>query len=146
MSWYRNRRSRKTGAFSSDIKYLHKPSVLSWAVSLQQHWNIDKSISQSINQSHQSINVISLLSVGSGGSSIIQTDIQERSQNLRHFYPGMGLKLGYSGFSRDQNNCDNLNTPNLSPMADDAITRGGVRGLGSLLYICNYTSGQWAMI
>ena len=27
-------------------------------------------------------------------------------------------------------------TPNLSPMADDAITRGGIRGLGSPLYIC----------
>ena len=34
------------------------------------------------------------------------TDINQRSQNLRHLYPGMGLKLGYSDFSRDQNNCD----------------------------------------
>ena len=34
------------------------------------------------------------------------TDIQERSQNLRHFYPGTGLKLGYLGFSRDQNICN----------------------------------------
>ena len=30
----------------------------------------------------------------------------------------------------------NLNTSNLSPMADYAITRGGIRGLGSPLYIC----------
>ena len=28
--------------------------------------------------------------------------IQERSPNLRHFYPGMGLKLGIFGFSRNQ--------------------------------------------
>ena len=34
------------------------------------------------------------------------TDIDRRSQNLGHLYPGMGLQLGYSGFSRDQNNCD----------------------------------------
>ena len=30
----------------------------------------------------------------------------------------------------------NPNTPNLSPMADDAITWGGILGLGSPLYIC----------
>ena len=30
------------------------------------------------------------------------TDIQGRSQNLRHFYPGMGLKLGVLGFSRNR--------------------------------------------
>ena len=30
----------------------------------------------------------------------------------------------------------NPETPNLSPMADDAITWGGMRGLGSPLYIC----------
>ena len=29
----------------------------------------------------------------------------------------------------------NLKTPKLSPMADDAITRGGIGGLGSLVYI-----------
>ena len=29
----------------------------------------------------------------------------------------------------------NQNTPNLSPMADDAITRGGILGLGSPFYI-----------
>ena len=34
------------------------------------------------------------------------TDIDWRSQNLRHLYPGMGLQLGYSGFSCNQNNCD----------------------------------------
>ena len=28
-------------------------------------------------------------------------------------------------------------TPNLSPMADDTITQGGIRGLGSPLYICD---------
>ena len=32
------------------------------------------------------------------------TDIQGRSQNLRHFYPGMGLKLGVFGFPQTQNN------------------------------------------
>ena len=32
----------------------------------------------------------------------------------------------------------NPNTPNLSPIADDAITRGGNRGLGSPLYICGW--------
>ena len=36
--------------------------------------------------------------------SHMPTDIQGRSQNLRHFYPGMGLKLGSSGFSRNQIN------------------------------------------
>ena len=30
------------------------------------------------------------------------TDIDWRSQNLRHLYPGMGLQLGYSGFPCDQ--------------------------------------------
>ena len=41
----------------------------------------------------------------SGLNSTVQsTDIDWRSQNLRHFYPSMGLRLGYSGFSRDQNN------------------------------------------
>ena len=29
---------------------------------------------------------------------ILLTDIQGRSQNLRHFYPDMGLKLGVFGF------------------------------------------------
>ena len=29
-------------------------------------------------------------------------DIHRRSQNLRHFYPGMGLKLGVFGFSCNQ--------------------------------------------
>ena len=105
------------------------------------------------------------------------TDIQGRSQNLCHFDPGMGLKLGYSGFSRNQNNpgssgayvtciycglrvkikhaskcgstskdrgricfwvCgqQNLKTPNMSPMADDTVTRGSILGLGSPLYTC----------
>ena len=36
------------------------------------------------------------------------TDIQRRSQNLRHFYPGMGLKLGVVGFWRNQNSYDSL--------------------------------------
>ena len=30
----------------------------------------------------------------------------------------------------------NPNTPNLSPMADEAITQEGIRGLSSPLYIC----------
>ena len=30
----------------------------------------------------------------------------------------------------------NLRTPKLSPMADDAITGGGIGGLASLVYIC----------
>ena len=34
------------------------------------------------------------------------TDIQRRSQNLRHFYSGMGLKLGYLGCSGNQNKLD----------------------------------------
>ena len=29
-----------------------------------------------------------------------------------------------------------LKTPNLSPIADDAATQDGIRGLGSLVYIC----------
>ena len=33
------------------------------------------------------------------------TGIQGRSHNLRHFYPGIWLKLGFSGFSHNQNNC-----------------------------------------
>ena len=32
----------------------------------------------------------------------------------------------------------NVNTPNSSPMADNAITQGGIRGLGSPLYICGH--------
>ena len=39
-----------------------------------------------------------------GYATDVTTDIQGRSQNLRHFYPGMGLKLGSLGFSRNQNN------------------------------------------
>ena len=35
----------------------------------------------------------------------------------------------------------NPNTPNLSTMADDAITRGSIPGLGSPLYICGL---QWS--
>ena len=38
--------------------------------------------------------------------SRVPTDIDRRSKNLRHFDPGMGLKLGVLGFSRDQNNRD----------------------------------------
>ena len=35
------------------------------------------------------------------------TDIDQRSQNMGHIYPGMGLQLGYSiCFSRDQYNHD----------------------------------------
>ena len=30
----------------------------------------------------------------------------------------------------------NPKTPNLNPMADDAITRGGIQGLGSPMYVC----------
>ena len=33
--------------------------------------------------------------------------------------------------------------PNLSQMADDAITRGGIRGLGSPSYICGYRPYMW---
>ena len=32
----------------------------------------------------------------------------------------------------------NPNNPNLCPVAVDAITRGGIRGLGSPLYICGW--------
>ena len=32
----------------------------------------------------------------------------------------------------------NLKTPNLSPMADDAATWGGIGGLGSPVYICGF--------
>ena len=35
--------------------------------------------------------------------SVWTTDLDQRSQNLRHFHPGMGLQLGYSGFSCNQN-------------------------------------------
>ena len=34
----------------------------------------------------------------------ISTDIHQRSQSLRHLYPGLGLKLVAFGFSRNQNN------------------------------------------
>ena len=38
----------------------------------------------------------------------------------------------------------NLKTPNLSPLADDAITRGSIQSLGSPLYICEtLTDGVW---
>ena len=37
-------------------------------------------------------------------SSVIPTVIDQRSQNLRHFYPGMGINLGSSGFCHNQNN------------------------------------------
>ena len=41
------------------------------------------------------------------GSAMVTmaTDKQGRSQNLRHFFPGMELKLGVVGCSRNQNNC-----------------------------------------
>ena len=38
------------------------------------------------------------------------------------------------------------NTPNLSSMADYAITRGGIGGLGSPLYICGKKTGQALVI
>ena len=40
----------------------------------------------------------------------------------------------------------NPNTPNLNPMAmaDDAITRGGIRGMGSPLYICVFHTVTWS--
>ena len=107
----------------------------------------------------------------------LPTDIQGRSQNLRHLYPDMGAKLGVFWFSHNQNNrsssgayvtciycglsmkknmCKMLHgawrfwiylfcmcgwqrdpsTSNLSPMADNAITQGGIQCLGSPLYIC----------
>ena len=34
-----------------------------------------------------------------------------------------------------------LKTPKLSPVADNAITWGGIRGLGSLMYICDAYTG-----
>ena len=40
--------------------------------------------------------------IGAKYSYLRTTDIQGRSQNLRHFYPGMGLKLGYLGFSQSK--------------------------------------------
>ena len=33
----------------------------------------------------------------------------------------------------------NLKTPTLSPLAEDAIIQGSIRGLGSPLYICAYS-------
>ena len=36
----------------------------------------------------------------------------------------------------------NPKTPNLSPMADDTITRGGIRGGGSPLYICDHHASE----
>ena len=36
----------------------------------------------------------------------------------------------------------NPKTPKLSPMAGDAITRGGIGGLGSLVYICGSISNR----
>ena len=37
----------------------------------------------------------------------------------------------------------NPNTPKLSPMADNTITRGGTGGLGSLVYICGFVPILW---
>ena len=48
----------------------------------------------------------------------LSTDIEERYQTLRHLDPWV--------------------TPKLSPMADDAITRGGIGSLVSLVYICGF--------
>ena len=43
-----------------------------------------------------------------------------------------------------------LQIPDLSPMAEEAISQGGIRGLWSLLYICNYyiitTQNFWCYI
>ena len=111
--------------------------------------------------------------------SISSTDIHRRSQNLRHFYPSMGLKLEVFRFFRNQNSrgssgayvtciywsqsvninthkrphdvrrswkhlhcegfffffffacvvCKNPKTPDLSPMADHAITWDDIWGL-----------------
>ena len=103
--------------------------------------------------------------------SVVATDIDWRSQNLRHLYPCMGFQLGYWGFPaikiivirqvrmyccltvkiNMRESCKacknrvcvlfafvsacvvskNLNTPNLSSMADDPITQGGIGGPGS---------------
>ena len=37
-------------------------------------------------------------------SCVYTTDIQGRSQNLHHFYPGMKAHWGYLGFSGNHNN------------------------------------------
>ena len=37
----------------------------------------------------------------------------------------------------------NPKTHNLSPMADEAISQGGIQGLGSLLYICACQKKKW---
>ena len=37
----------------------------------------------------------------------------------------------------------NLKTPKLSSMVDNAITRGGIGGLGSLMYICGARTGTY---
>ena len=105
---------------------------------------------------------------------VLSTDIDQISQNLRHFDSRMGSNWGHSGFSRNQNNRGSsrayitciycglsvkMNTRKTLHGAwrswmhllcvcfcvcgrqkpeypDDAITLGGIRVLGSPLYIC----------
>ena len=89
------------------------------------------------------------------------TDIQGRSQNQRHFYSGMGLKLGIFGYVTciycGRSVKINMHAWRswvhlfricfcfcfvlfccLSPRVDNAITLGGIWGLGSLLYIYGF--------
>ena len=41
----------------------------------------------------------------------------------------------------------NSKTPNLNPVADDSITKGGIQGMGAPLYICGkYTDMEFAFM
>ena len=126
-------------------------------------------------------NTFTRSAIPSSWNKIKTTDIQGRSKSLRHFYSGMGLKLGVFGFLFFPRNhglsgvyvtyiyCSlkvkiNMRKTlhstrrswthlfyicfcvcgwqkpedsNLSLMADQVITWGSIRGLGSPLYICD---------
>ena len=74
------------------------------------------------------------------------TDIDQRSQNLRHLDLGMGLNLRVKNKRKVPRICcacifafvviKNPKTLKLSPMADDAITQDVIGGLRSLVFFC----------
>ena len=73
------------------------------------------------------------------------TDIDQRSQKLRHLYPGMGLQLGYSGFSRDQNNCDSSGMYELRSEHEGKYAWNAERHakiVDAFFYICFHVCGR----
>ena len=76
---------------------------------------------------------------------VLPTDIDRRSQNLRHLYPDMGLQLGYSGFFNDQNNCDSSGAFVLQSELEDnthETPQGSRRSWAHFVCICLRVYGR----